>query len=56
LFKKEYLAQVRPLPKVRELFERLRQDGKRIALASSGNGDEDPTDLLEKYYRSPLQG
>jgi len=40
LFRKKYLEQVRPFPKVRELFERLRNDGKRIALASSGNDDE----------------
>ncbi len=40
LFKKKYLGRVQPFPKVRELFERLRSDGKRIALASSGNGDE----------------
>ncbi len=40
LFKEEYLARVRPFPRVRELFERLRKDGKRIALASSGNEDE----------------
>src|SRR5436190_23334752 len=39
VFKKKYLPQVKPFPKVRELFERLREDGKRIALASSG---EDP--------------
>ena len=29
-----------PFPKVRELFERMRDDGKRIALASSGNETE----------------
>jgi membrane protein len=29
-----------PFPGVRELFERLRSDGKRIVLASSANGDE----------------
>ena len=40
LFTKKYLGQVRPFPKVRELFEKIRQDGKRIALASSGNGNE----------------
>lgn len=40
LFKKDYLARVRPFPKVPELLERLRQDGKRIALASSGNDTE----------------
>jgi HAD superfamily hydrolase (TIGR01549 family) len=40
IFKKKYLSQVRPFPKVRELFERLRGDGKKIALASSGKEDE----------------
>jgi HAD superfamily hydrolase (TIGR01509 family) len=40
IFKKKYLPQVRPFPKVRELFERLRGDGKKIALASSGKEDE----------------
>ena len=40
IFKKKYLAQVRPFPKVRELFERVRGDGKKIALASSGKDSE----------------
>ncbi|HXM33102.1 MAG TPA: HAD family hydrolase [Chthoniobacterales bacterium] len=40
IFKKKYLARVRPFPRVRELFERLRGEGKRIALASSGKADE----------------
>ena len=40
LFKSKYLAQVRPFPRVRELFERIRADGKRIALASSAKRDE----------------
>ena len=40
IFKKKYLSQVRPFPKVRDLFERLRGDGKKIALASSGKEDE----------------
>lgn len=40
IFKKKYLPQVRPFPKVRELFERVRSDGKKIALASSGKEDE----------------
>jgi HAD superfamily hydrolase (TIGR01509 family) len=31
---------VKPFPKVRELFERLRADGKKIALASSGKEAE----------------
>jgi HAD superfamily hydrolase (TIGR01509 family) len=38
------LPRVIPFPKVRELFERIRHDGKRIALASSGKEDE-----VEKY-------
>jgi HAD superfamily hydrolase (TIGR01549 family) len=40
IFKKKYLPQVRPFPRVRELFERVRSDGKKIALASSGKEDE----------------
>lgn len=56
LFKREYLPRVRPFPKVRELFERIRADGKKIALASSANEDElqaykkiaDIADLVEE--------
>src|SRR5690242_16954579 len=44
LFRKEYLPKVRPFPKVRELFQRLRDDNKPSALASSGK----KTDT--KYY------
>ncbi len=44
LFKREFLPQVRAFPCVRELFERILADGKRIALASSAVGEE-----LEKY-------
>ena len=40
LFKRKYLDRVKPFPKVRELFEKLRDEGKRVALGSSGNGDE----------------
>lgn len=40
IFKKKYLPEVRPFPKVRELLERVRSDGKKIALASSGKEDE----------------
>lgn len=40
LFKRKYLERVRPFPKVRELFQKLRDNGKRIALGSSGNSDE----------------
>lgn len=43
-FKEKYLPLVRPFPKVRELFERLKADGKRIVLASSGSREE-----VEKY-------
>src|SRR5215471_13192929 len=30
LFRKEYLPKVRPFPKARELFQRIRNDDKRI--------------------------
>jgi len=40
LFRRKYIGRVRAFPKVRELFERIRQDGKRIALASSGNEND----------------
>jgi len=40
LWKSEYLHQVKPFPKVRELFLRIQQDGKQIVLASSAKGDE----------------
>ena len=40
LYKREYLPRVRAFPRVRELFERVRSDGLRIALASSAKEDE----------------
>ena len=40
LFKRDYLPRVRGFPKVRELFQRILAEGKRIALASSAKGDE----------------
>lgn len=40
LYRTEYLPHVVPFPRVRELFERIKADGKRIALASSGKGAE----------------
>lgn len=43
-FKENYLPQVRPFPNTRALFERIREAGKRIVLASSAKEDE-----LEKY-------
>ncbi len=40
LYKREYLPRVKAFPSVRELFERIRRDGLRIALASSAKEDE----------------
>jgi HAD superfamily hydrolase (TIGR01549 family) len=40
LYKREYLPRVRAFPDVRELFLRVRGDGKRVALASSAKKDE----------------
>ena len=40
LFKRNYLARVRPFTDVPELFRHIRDDGKRIALASSAKKDE----------------
>ena len=40
LFKTRYLPQVRGFPAVRQLFERIRANGQRIALASSAKADE----------------
>ncbi len=40
LYKRDYLPHVRAFPKVRELFERIKHGGKRIALASSAKADE----------------
>jgi HAD superfamily hydrolase (TIGR01509 family) len=40
LFRRAYLPKVRAFPGVRALFERLKADGKRIALASSAKKDE----------------
>jgi HAD superfamily hydrolase (TIGR01549 family) len=45
-FQQEYLPAVHGFPGVRGLFERILADGKRIALASSANGEE-----LETYKR-----
>lgn len=46
LFKRKYLSRIVAFPRVRELFERVLQDGKRIALASSAKKDE-----LKEYKR-----
>ena len=60
LFKREYLPRVRPFPKVRELFERIKAEGLRIALASSAKEEElkaykkiaDIADLVEEETSS----
>ena len=46
LYKEKYMPKVQPFPRVRELFERIKRDGKQIALASSGKTDE------LKHYQS----
>lgn len=46
LFRREYLPRVKAFPKVRELFERLKQDGWKLALASSSNKKD-----LEQYKK-----
>ena len=46
LFKREYLPRVVAFPRVRELFERVLADGKRVALASSAKEEE-----LKEYKR-----
>jgi len=40
IFKNEYLSRVKPFPKVRELFQKIKAGGKQIALASSSNKEE----------------
>lgn len=46
IFKRSYLSKIKPFPKVRELFEKIRADGKRIVLASSAKAGE-----LEKFKK-----
>ena len=40
LFKAKYLSHVKPFPRVRELVQRVKDDGKQIALASSAKEEE----------------
>lgn len=40
LFKKKYLPQVRPFPAVRQLFEKIKNNGQQVGIASSAKGDE----------------
>jgi HAD superfamily hydrolase (TIGR01549 family) len=46
IFRDQYLCQVEPFPKVRELFQRMKQAGIKISLASSAHRKE-----LEDYKR-----
>ncbi|HEX8720880.1 MAG TPA: HAD family hydrolase [Pyrinomonadaceae bacterium] len=60
LFKREYMPRVKGFPGVRGLFERVRREGLRVALASSAKGDElktykkiaDIEDLVEEETSS----
>ena len=40
LFKQDFMPKVKPFPGVRALFERMKQDGLKLALASSAKKDE----------------
>src|SRR4051812_11771489 len=40
IFKAKYMSRVRPFPMVRELFHRIKTEGKKVALASSAREDE----------------
>ncbi|MBU8899657.1 HAD family hydrolase [Corallococcus sp. H22C18031201] len=40
LYLREFLPKVRAFPRVKELFQRLRQEGRHLALATSAKGDE----------------
>jgi HAD superfamily hydrolase (TIGR01549 family) len=40
LYKRDYLPKVRAFPRVRELLLKIKDDGKRLALASSAKEDE----------------
>lgn len=40
LFMKEYMSRIKPFPKVRELFLKLKEDGIKIVLASSATENE----------------
>ncbi len=40
IWKTKYMQSVRPFPRVRELVQRILDDGKQVILASSAKGDE----------------
>jgi HAD superfamily hydrolase (TIGR01509 family) len=49
LFKREYLPRIEPFLMTRELFERIKRDGKQVVLASSSKGKE--LDAYKKIAR-----
>jgi HAD superfamily hydrolase (TIGR01549 family) len=49
LFKRKYLPQIEAFPMTRELFERIKRDGKQVVLASSSKGKE--LDAYKKIAR-----
>lgn len=49
IFKKDYMPRVQAFPRVRELFQRIKKDGKQIVLASSAKADE--LDVYKKIAR-----
>ena len=50
IFKKKYLPQIQPFPRVRELLQRFVDDGLTLAVASSAKEDE-LTPLLARARR-----
>lgn len=46
LFKSKYMNSICPFPRVRELFERVKAEGLKVALATSAKGEE-----LENYAK-----
>jgi HAD superfamily hydrolase (TIGR01549 family) len=60
LFAKEYMPKIKPFPKVRDLFVKLKEEGVKIVLASSATEEEvgkyeeiaDIKDLVEKKTSS----
>jgi HAD superfamily hydrolase (TIGR01549 family) len=49
IFKKEFMPRVQAFPKIRDLFQRIKKDGKQIVLASSAKADE--LDIYKKIAR-----
>jgi HAD superfamily hydrolase (TIGR01549 family) len=49
IFKRDYLPRVQAFPKVRDLFQRIKNDGRQIVLASSAKADE--LDVYKKIAR-----